>query len=66
MLDGVNATGLALMAGVSGQLATEALVDPLTVAVFLVTFVLLWRTRLNSAWYIGGGALVGVVAGIIG
>jgi len=54
MLDGVNATGLALMAGVSGQLATEALVDPLTVAVFLVTFVLLWRTRLNSAWYLGG------------
>ena len=66
MLDGVNATGLALMAGVSGQLATDALVDALTVGVFLVTLVLLWRTRLNSAWYIAGGALVGLVAGITG
>jgi chromate transporter len=62
MLDGLNATALALMAGVSWRLAGTALVDPLTVLVFAVTLVLLWRTRLNSAWYVGGGALVGLLA----
>jgi chromate transporter len=66
MLDGVNATGLALMAGVSGQLAREGLVDVLTVAIALVTLVLLLRTRLNSAWYIAGGAAVGLLAPVAG
>jgi chromate transporter len=66
MLDGVNATGLALMAGVSGQLAREGLVDWLTVTIMLVTLVLLWRTRLNSAWYIASGAAVGLLAPVVG
>ena len=60
MLDGLNATALALMAGVSWQLGRASIVDPLTAALALVTLILLWRTRLNSAWYIGGGALVGL------
>lgn len=60
LLDGVNATALALMAGVSLQLGRSGLVDPLTVALAVATLVLLWRTRLNSAWFIGAGALVGV------
>lgn len=60
MLDGVNVTALALMAGVSYQLARTAIVDPLTVALAVVTLLLLWRTRLNNAWYIAGGALVGL------
>jgi chromate transporter len=60
VLDGVNATALALMAGVSYQLARTAIVDPLTVAVSVVTLVLLWRTRINNAWYIAAGALVGL------
>lgn len=59
LLDGVNATALALMAGVSLQLGRTALVDPLTVALTLATLVLLWRTRINSVWFIGAGALVG-------
>ena len=61
MLDGVNATALALMAGVSAQLAGSAIVDPLTVGVFLVVLALLWRTRLNSAWYVAAGAVVGLL-----
>ena len=61
MLDGVNATALALMAGVSAQLAGSAIVDPLTVGVFLVVLALLWRTRLNSAWFVAGGAVVGLL-----
>jgi chromate transporter len=60
MLDGVNATALALMAGVSYQLARSAIIDPLTLGVAAVTLVLLWMTRLNNAWYIAGGALMGL------
>ncbi len=61
LLDGVNATALALMAGVSLELGRSALVDPLTMGLAVATVVLLWRTRLNSAWFIAAGALVGVV-----
>ncbi len=60
LLDGLNATSLALMAGVTLRLGGSALVDPLTVAITVVTLVLLWRTRLNSAWYIVAGAAVGL------
>ncbi|MGH9243454.1 MAG: chromate efflux transporter [Acidimicrobiales bacterium] len=59
-LDGINATAIGLMAGVSVQLAADAIVDPLTVAIVAVAGVLLWRTRLNSAWLIAGGAAVGI------
>lgn len=61
LLDGLNATALALMAGVSLQLGRTAIIDPLTAAIAAVTLVLLWRTRLNSAWYIAAGALIGLV-----
>ncbi|REF00107.1 chromate efflux transporter [Thermomonospora umbrina] len=60
LLDGVNATALALMAGVSFQLGRTALIDPLTVVLAVAAFATLWRTRLNSAWLIGAGALVGL------
>lgn len=60
LLDGLNATALALMAGVTLQLGRSAFVDPLTVAITAVTLILLWRTRLNSAWFIATGAAVGL------
>jgi chromate transporter len=60
MLDGVNATALALMAGVSWQLARTAIIDPVTAAIAVVTLLLLWRTKLNNAWYIAAGAAVGL------
>ncbi|MEV5003698.1 chromate efflux transporter [Nocardioides sp. LML1-1-1.1] len=66
LLDGVNATALALMAGVSLQLGRTGLVDPLTVALFGLTLLALWRTRLNSAWLIAAGALVGVARYLTG
>lgn len=62
LLDGVNAAALALMAGVSLQLARNALVDPFTVALAAVAGLLVWRTRLNSAWIIAGGAALGLAA----
>ncbi|MPZ62418.1 MAG: chromate efflux transporter [Propionibacteriales bacterium] len=66
LLDGVNAGALALMAGVTLQLAREALVDPLTVGLTVVAGLLLWRTRLNSAWYVASGGVVGVLVTLLG
>ncbi|WP_324716680.1 chromate efflux transporter [Carboxydochorda subterranea] len=66
VLDGVNAASLALMAGVTLQLAGTALVDPLTVAVAAAALVALARFRLNSAWLIAGGALLGVLTRMLG
>ena len=58
-LDGVNALA-ALMVGVTVQLGRAALIDLLTVALAVVALVLQWRTRINTAWYIGAAALVGL------
>lgn len=66
LLDGLNATALALMAGVSWTLGRDALVDVPTVLLFLATLLLLWRTRLNSGWYVAGGAVAGIVLGFLG
>jgi chromate transporter len=63
ILDGVNAASLGLMAAVTLQLARDALVDPLTMALALVAGVLLFRFRVNSVWIILGGAAVGLIAG---
>ncbi len=60
LLDGLNVASLALMAGVTLHLARTSLVDPLTVALAVVAFGLVVRTRLNTAWYIVAGALVGL------
>jgi chromate transporter len=60
LLDGLNITALGLMAGVTGQLAGDALVDPLTVAMAAGAGLVLWRTRLNSVWLIAAGGAVGI------
>jgi chromate transporter len=61
-LDGVNAASLAVMAAVTVQLGRAALVDGLTLGLALVSAVLLLRFRVNSAWLVLGGALVGLLA----
>jgi chromate transporter len=63
ILDGVNAVSLGLMAAVTLQLARNALVDPLTLALALGAGVLLFRFRLNSIWIIALGAAVGRLVG---
>ncbi|GHE27085.1 chromate transporter [Streptosporangium violaceochromogenes] len=65
LLDGLNAAALALMAGVSFQLGRTAIVDPLTAALALITLGLLWKTRLNNAWYIAAGGLVGLAHSLL-
>lgn len=63
LLDGVNATALALMAGVSWQLARTAFVDPLTIALFVAGLAVLLWAKLNSGWLILAGGLVGILVG---
>jgi len=59
-LDGVNVASLALMAVVTWTLARSAVVDAVTLAVAVVGAVLLFRYRINSAWLVAGGGIVGV------
>ena len=59
-LDGVNAAALALMAGVTIRLATQALDSAFQLAILAVTAVLLVRFSPNSAWLILAGAAAGL------
>jgi chromate transporter len=61
-LDGVNVASLALMAAVSYQLGRSAIVDWLTVALVFASAIFLLRLRINSAWLVLGGGLVGIAA----
>jgi len=58
-LDGVNAAALALMVVVTYQLGRAALVDITTIAMALLSAVVLFRFRINSVWLVLGGAIVG-------
>jgi chromate transporter len=60
-LDGVNAASLGLMLGVTLQLASTALIDPLTIVIALASLALLLRFQPHSTWLIAGGALVGLL-----
>ncbi len=62
VLDGVNVAALALIAVVSWQLFRAAVVDWTTLVLAGVSFVLLFRYRVNSVWLMLGGAAVGVGA----
>jgi chromate transporter len=60
-LDGVTAAALGLMAGVLAQLVDTAITDVLTAVVAVIALAVLVRTKLNSAWIIGVGAIIGLV-----
>lgn len=63
VLDGVNAASLALMAEVSLELGSAALVDSVTVILGLSSLITLTRFRVNSAWLIIAGGLLGLALG---
>ena len=65
-LDGVVVASLALMAVVTWHLGRAALLDLPTVAVALVSLVLLIRFRVSSAWLVLGGAGLGLAASWLG
>ena len=58
-LDGVNVSSLALMAVVTVQLGRAAVVDLPTLALTAASALLLLRFRVNPAWLVLGGALIG-------
>lgn len=59
-LDGLNVASLALMAVVTLQLGQAALVDWITVALVIVSAIMLILFRLNSVWLVLGGAIIGL------
>jgi len=60
-LDGVNVASLGLMLGVTTQLASTAIHDPITILIAIVSLFLLLRFKINSTWLIAGGALIGLI-----
>ena len=64
-LDGVNAGSLALMGVVAAQLARDAMPSPLAIALAVLALVVLGRFRVNSAWLVLGGALIGVTRALV-
>jgi chromate transporter len=64
-LDGVNVASLGLMAAVTWQLGRAALVDWVTVSLALVATVLVFCLRINSAWLVLGGGLIGLAAHLL-
>jgi chromate transporter len=61
LLDGVNAAAVGLMAGVTIELAREAIVDITTVVIAVVALGLLAVARVNSAWLILAGGAIGLL-----
>jgi chromate transporter len=61
-LDGLNVASFALMAVVGVHLARSALVDVPSILLGAASGVALTRWRVNSAWLVLGGALIGTAA----
>jgi chromate transporter len=64
-LDGVNVAALGLMAGVTWQLGRAAVVDWVTAVVVLASAVLVFRFKINSAWLVLGGGVVGLFSKLL-
>ena len=60
-LDGVTVASLALMTYVTYQLGVAALVDLVTLTLAVASSILLLRFRVNSAWLVLIGAIIGVL-----
>ena len=63
LLDGLNVTSLALMAGVTWQLGRNAIVDPFSALLTIVALLLLVRFKINAAWLVIGGGILGLIFG---
>jgi chromate transporter len=64
-LDGVNVTALGLMAGVTWQLGRSAIVDLPTLLLTLGAVILLFRFKINSAWLVLAGGVIGLLVSYI-
>lgn len=66
LLDGVNVAALGLMAAVTWQLGRAAVLDWLTGLLALLAAFLLFRFKVNSAWLVLGGGLIGLIYRLLG
>jgi chromate transporter len=62
VLDGVNVASLALMAAVTLTLARDAVTDKATLAIAVISTVLLFRFRVNATVLIAAGAVIGLIS----
>ncbi|HTO73274.1 MAG TPA: chromate efflux transporter [Gemmatimonadales bacterium] len=60
-LDGINVASLALMAVVTWQLSLASLIDWPTGVLALISFAILLRYQLNSAWLVAAGGMIGLL-----
>jgi chromate transporter len=59
-LDGVNAASLGLMAVVTEQLGRSAIIDGFTAALALLSALLVFCLKINSAWLVLAGGILGL------
>ena len=64
-LDGINVASLALMIVVTYELGRSAIIDWITVGLAIVSAILLIKFKINSAWLVIGGAMIGLMIGYI-
>jgi chromate transporter len=61
-LDGVNVASLGLMAVVTWQLGRTAIVDWLSALMAIASCIAVFRYKINSAWLVIAGGLIGILA----
>jgi len=61
VLDGVNVASIALMAAVTIKLGLATLIGWQSIIIFLVSAVLLIKTKINSTWLILAGSIIGIL-----
>lgn len=64
-LDGLNGASLALIAVVNWKLGVSSIIDVPTAILALVSLLLVFRFKINSAWLILGGGFIGYLLTVI-
>ncbi|MBE9018661.1 chromate transporter [Chroococcidiopsidales cyanobacterium LEGE 13417] len=64
-LDGVNAASLGLMAVVSYTLGRTALIDIVTVVLAIASAIAVFRFKINSAWLVLAGGIIGLILQLV-
>jgi chromate transporter len=64
-LDGINVAALGLMVGITWTLGRSGITDPFTIGLTVLAIILVFRFKVNSAWLVIGGGLLGVVYKLI-
>jgi chromate transporter len=64
-LDGVNVASLGLMTTVTWQLGRAAVIDWFTIVLALISGVMVFCLKINSAWLVLGGGTMGLIRKII-